>query len=73
MGTWADPRFEKGGAQWVRRRALKTFLNKLGDFLKNLGQKRVGVRPPPPVWTRAWGDIKLHAHNRKNIELSHFL
>ena len=47
MGTWADPRFEKGGAQWVRGRAPKTFLNKLGDNLKNLGQKGVGVRPLP--------------------------
>ena len=44
----ADPGFEKGGG------APKTFLANLGDFLKNLGQKGVGVRPLRPLWIRAW-------------------
>ena len=41
--TRADPGFEKGGGALVSWALLKT----LGDFLKNLGQKGVGVRPPP--------------------------
>ena len=43
---------KKEGAQWLRGLAPKTFLANLGDFLKNLGQKGVGVRPlrpPPPL------------------------
>ena len=38
----ADPGYDKGGAQGIRG------LN-FGDFLKNLAQKGVGVRPPPPL------------------------
>ena len=37
--------FKKEGAQWLLGLAPKTFLANLGDFLKNLGQKGVGVRP----------------------------
>ena len=33
------------------------FLANLDDFLKNFGQKGVGVRPlRPPLWIRAWVD-----------------
>ena len=39
---------KKEGAQWLRGPAPKTFLVKSGDFLNNLGQKGVGVRPPAP-------------------------
>ena len=38
---------KKEGAQWLRGLAPNTFLANLGDFLKNFGQKGVGVRPPP--------------------------
>ena len=41
----ADPGFEKGRAQGGRGLAPKIFLANLGDFLKNLAQKGVGVRP----------------------------
>ena len=39
---------KKEVAQWLRWLAPKTFLAKLGDFLKNLGQKGVCVRPLRP-------------------------
>ena len=51
----ADPGFEKEGAQRIRGLVPKFFLANLGDFLKNLAQKRVGVSwreppaPPPPL------------------------
>ena len=35
---------KKEGAQGVREFAPNIFLTNLGDFLKNLAQKRVGVR-----------------------------
>ena len=37
---------KKKGAQWVLGARSKDFL---ANFLKNLGQKGVGVRPPPPA------------------------
>ena len=40
----AYPGFEKKGAQGARGLAPKIFLANLGDFLKNLAQKGVGVR-----------------------------
>ena len=39
---------KKEGAQWLRGLAPKTFLANLEDFLKNLGQKGVGLRPLGP-------------------------
>ena len=42
----ADPGFENGGGAGVRGLAPKIFLANLGDFLKNLSLKGVGVRPP---------------------------
>ena len=39
---------KKEGAQGVRGLAPKAFLANSGDFLNNLAQKGVGVRPPPP-------------------------
>ena len=58
----------RGGSRiWKRRGrsgfggSVLIFLANLGDFLKNLGQKGVGVRPlrPPPLWIRAWVVIIL--------------
>ena len=37
---------KKEGAQWLQGVTPSTFSASLGDFLKNLGQKGVGVRPP---------------------------
>ena len=36
---------KKEGARWLRRLAPRIFLANFGDFLKNLGQKGVYVRP----------------------------
>ena len=45
---------KKEGAQGNRGRIFLHILANLGGFLKNLAQKRVGVRPPSPLWIRAW-------------------
>ena len=37
---------KKEGAQWLCGLAPKIILANLGNFLKNLGQKGVGMRPP---------------------------
>ena len=42
-----NPGFKKGGAHGVRGLALKICLVNLGDFLNNLEQIEVGVRPAP--------------------------
>ena len=45
---------KKEGAQWLRGLASNTFLANLGDFLRNFGQRGVGVRPlRTPLWIRA--------------------
>ena len=45
---------KKEGVHGIRGLAPKIFLANLGDFLKNLAQKGVGVRPlRVPLWIRA--------------------
>ena len=44
----ADPGFEKGGGL---RAQTNFFFDNLGDFLKNLAQKGVGVHPLQMSWT----------------------
>ena len=56
--TGADPGFEKGGGAGVQGLAPKIVLANLMDFLKNLAQKGVGMRPPP-LWIRAWCDTQI--------------
>ena len=42
----SDPGFEKGGGAGESGACPKIYLANLGNFLKNLTQKGVGVRPP---------------------------
>ena len=61
---WMQERIQdlkKEGAQGVRGLTLKNFLANLGDFLKNLAQKGVGVRLLQ-FWIRAW-DARAFANN----------
>ena len=56
---------EKEGAQGVWRLAPMILLAHFGDFLKNLAQKRVGVRLPAPpldqpLLTQCWVNIRDH-------------
>ena len=44
----ADPGFEKGGGAGVSEASFRHIWANLENFLKNLAQKRVGVRPLPP-------------------------
>ena len=55
LSTGADPGFEKGGGAGGLEASFRHNEANLGDFLKNLAQKRVGVRPLRPLWIRALG------------------
>ena len=53
----ADPGFEKGGSAVGSGARYQYFLANLRDFLKNLGQKGVVVRPPPSGSAPEWASI----------------
>ena len=54
---------KKEGVQWLRRLAPKTFLANLGDFVQNVGQKGVSVRPPPPPLCVIFRARPIEAYN----------